>query len=388
MKPASMRQSDDSIVLIPMFDTIPAELKVLHRWLLWNGKKIPWDAKFLKSYASATDPHTWASYEQACTAYDEGGFNGLGFALVGDGLVGIDLDSCVIDGQPSHDAMELMKCIGCEYIELSPSGTGLRGFGYVENPPLNGRKRTRNGLSIELYSTGRYLTVTGHVVKAGPLAHLHGYCELHQQLGVKVMTEVTEGTEVIEAIDFYSSVDPPAESVGERFPADTLPTGVGQRNTCIFLLARHLKGKYPTAELESMKNSVIEWYRQVLPTIRTKDFTETWLGFKAAWHNVKYPTGIMEKIVSGLDVDLEPTPVMSLGQAAEKLYRLCSRLQRHQGNEPFFISCRDAGHAIGISHDYANNLLKEFCALGLLEQTFKGVRGKASRYLLKGRSNC
>jgi putative DNA primase/helicase len=43
------------------------------------------------------------------------------------------------------------------YWEISPSGTGLRGFGYGRKP--GGRCRTGD---FEIYTHGRYLCITGH----------------------------------------------------------------------------------------------------------------------------------------------------------------------------------------------------------------------------------
>jgi len=181
--------------LSPKFDDIPAELKKQNRWILWKGEKIPFDAKNVQLKASSTDPKTWANYEQAVAVYDKGGFNGIGFVLVGDGIVGIDLDKCVTDGAPSDQAMNLMEQIGCQYIELSPSGTGLRAFGYVADPPLKGVKAQFNGIAVELYSTKRFLTVTGHVLKSGPIAPLPGYKDLRHTLWASRMTEDKEETE-------------------------------------------------------------------------------------------------------------------------------------------------------------------------------------------------
>jgi hypothetical protein len=375
-------QNSASVNLPPLFDNIPIELKDQNRWVVWRGKKIPRDAKALNSAASSTDPSTWASFEQARTAYEEGGYFGIGFVVSGDGIVGIDLDQCVIDGKPTEQALALMQSIGCQYIELSPSGTGLRGFGYVDHPPRQGRNQALNGLRVELYSTGRYLTVTGHLVQAGPLAQLHGYCDLHQRLGEPKFTEETEVIEVTEAIDFYSSVAFPYQSQYGAFPPDTIPADVGQRNFCIFKLARHLKLNHTSADVESMLDVVAHWYQQVQPAIRTKEFMESWMGFKTAWRNVKYMNGIMESIVAKLDKDPPNNPGSVFGLQGARLYQLCSDLQSHHGGKPFFLSCRQAGKALQITHTFANDLLSEFCHMGLITRTSKGTKQKASRYLM------
>jgi hypothetical protein len=173
----------------PQFDNIPAELKKLSCWVVWRvegaagtkPKKMPYDPTLSNYRAKSNDSQTWGTYEQAVTAYMEGGFTGIGFMLNGEGVVGIDLDQCILDGKPSVEAMTLMHKLGVQYIEVSPSGTGLRGFGYAEKleKGVNGRL---DGLKVELYSDVRFMTVTGHVLQPGPLARLKGFTDLAEKV--------------------------------------------------------------------------------------------------------------------------------------------------------------------------------------------------------------
>lgn len=367
--------------LPPVFANIPTELIKCHRWVVWLGKKVPRDAKWLNSAASSIDPNTWSAFEQAQNAYEEGGFLGIGFVLNGDGIVGVDIDNCVVDGKPSAQALAVMESLGCQYVELSPSGNGLRSFGFVDNPPLIGRRRKFEGMQVELYATCQYLTLTGHVIQSGPLVQLTGFLKLYEQLNFTEETEVKEET---EAIDFCSSVACLDQVHGVAFPSDTIPTDIGQRNECIFKLARHLKLKYPNADVESMMEVMAQWHQQVLPAIRTKDFMESWAGFRRSWRNVKYPSGIMDKIVAEIDQEPPNNPGSAFGLQGARLYQLCSGLQSHQGAEPFFLSCRQAGKALQISHTFANDLLSEFCHMGFMTRTFRGTNKKASRYLMNG----
>lgn len=370
------------IYISPVFENIPAELKQCDRWVTWFGAKLPRDAKLPNKAAKSNDPRTWATYSQALTAYEGGGYQGIGFVLNGDGIVGVDIDNCVVDGKPSAQALAVMESLGCQYVELSPSGNGLRSFGFVDNPPLIGRRRKFEGMQVELYATGQYLTVTGHVIQSGPLVQLTGFLKLYEELNFTEETEVKEET---EAIDFCSSVACLEQVKDLAFPTDTIPTDVGQRNHCIFLLARHLKIiKYPNANVESMIDVVAQWYQQVLPAIRTKDFMESWAGFKRSWRRVKYPSGIMDKIVAEIDQEPPDNPGSAFGLQGARLYQLCFGLQSHQGAEPFFLSCRQAGKALQISHTFANDLLSEFCHMGFMTRTFQGTNKKASRYLMNG----
>jgi len=104
------------------------------------------------SAASSTDPSTWVPFAKVA------GSARRGFVL-GAGIGCIDLDHCLIDGEPTAAAAAFLATLPPTYIEISPSGDGLHVFGYL--PERSGTKRTVEGLSIETYSVGRYMTVTG-----------------------------------------------------------------------------------------------------------------------------------------------------------------------------------------------------------------------------------
>lgn len=85
----------------------------------------------------------------------------------------VDLDGCVVDGVPTSEAAGTAGHGGV-YIEVSPSGKGLRAFGWRRfDAGANGQI---GGLKAELYSKGRYLTAQAilcrqaRFVRAGRLA--------------------------------------------------------------------------------------------------------------------------------------------------------------------------------------------------------------------------
>ena len=143
---------------------IPAELKKIPRWLLWkledrNGKptKTPYTAD--GRLAKVNDPSTWTTFENALLAYQSGQFDGIGLVLSDeDDLAGVDLDKCLNPdtGELEAQAARIVADLPT-YCEISPSGCGLRLFGFGKLPQ-GGRRKGK----IELYETGRYLTVTGH----------------------------------------------------------------------------------------------------------------------------------------------------------------------------------------------------------------------------------
>ena len=98
-------------------------------------------------------------------AYRKGGFNGIGYVLTDDdGLVGADLDHCrdPETGTIEPWALRIVEHLD-SYTEITPSGTGLRIFIHGKLPS-GGRKRG----NVEMYDSGRYLTVTGWHLEGTP----------------------------------------------------------------------------------------------------------------------------------------------------------------------------------------------------------------------------
>lgn len=360
----------------PNFGAIPSELRSVPRWVVWRGAKVPFNASAINSTASVKDPNTWAAFDQAQTAYEEGGYQGVGFVLNGDGIVGVDLDKCVHAGDPEPEAMHLMERIGCQYIELSPSGTGLRGFGYADN--IEGRKGKVGGVNVELYSSKRYLTVTGWPILQGPLTSLSGFSSIAEAIRPSVQTaDLQKRTE-----DDRSN--PLSSSVGIAIPAATLPSKEGQRNKCLFELARHLKGKMPEASRDELRVIVKRWHEMALPVIGTKDFSVTWADFVNGWEKVRQPHGAtMNAIMAGINKSSPlPAGITSLGYGEHAFYlvRVCMALQVHAADKPFFISARQAGEVLGIHYTDAAKMLKALVADGVITLVSQGAGKVASRY--------
>jgi len=154
--------------LKPIAEVIPQELKHWDQWVCWKAEyrggkwtKVPYNPNNGQK-AKSNDPSTWASFESAYHQYEQNGFDGIGFMLSGDDpFTGWDFDHC-IDPQTGEIEPKIRKIIDRlnSYTEISPSGTGIRIF-VRAGIPKGGRK---NG-GIEVYNSGRYLTLTGHIIK-------------------------------------------------------------------------------------------------------------------------------------------------------------------------------------------------------------------------------
>jgi primase-polymerase (primpol)-like protein len=94
-------------------------------------------------------------------AVQDGKATGIGFVL-GDGWAGIDIDNSITRDPPrvTAEANAVMSAFR-SYTELSPSGTGIH---IIVHGEVNGGRKVGN---IEMYSAGRYFTVTGHYIPTG-----------------------------------------------------------------------------------------------------------------------------------------------------------------------------------------------------------------------------
>ena len=153
------------------FDQIPIELKKTPRWVLWRllekgdtentaWAKVPAQTNGLA--ASSTNPDTWTDFLSVQDAYQSNPekFAGIGFVFTTqDNLVGIDLDDCY---DPhigfTNAAMQQLASSIEGYMEISPSGTGVKIFTRAEQFAAH----ADHAIGFEAYASGRYFTVTGH----------------------------------------------------------------------------------------------------------------------------------------------------------------------------------------------------------------------------------
>lgn len=134
-----------------------------------NQTKVPYTPGTTRR-ASVNDPSTFTAFETAASAT---GYNGIGIRVNGR-IVGIDLDHCIEDGKLLPWAQAIVNRFSATYIEVSPSGTGIRIFcllphGFTYDTQTYYIKRG----DIEVYipgHTNRFLTVTGNALTDGDVA--------------------------------------------------------------------------------------------------------------------------------------------------------------------------------------------------------------------------
>ena len=141
---------------------IPAEAKALHQWVLWRYEqrgdkmtKVPYQVNGEK--AELNNPDTWTTFDLVSARMQRPGYDGIGVTF-GNGLAGIDMDDQIDgQGQLSSFARRVIEQVD-SYTELSPSGEGIHILFWGKLPPGGRRK---DDLGIEMYSAGRFFTVTG-----------------------------------------------------------------------------------------------------------------------------------------------------------------------------------------------------------------------------------
>lgn len=152
-----------------LYRNIPDELKQLNQWVNYRTElteeggtkttKRPYNPATGR-LASVTDPATWVPFEFARSAAMEHPewYDGIGFVLTqNDPYCFVDLDDTQGDQEKYERQLHVYREMNT-YAEVSPSGKGCHLI--LKGSVPSGRRRDK----IELYSSERYMTMTGNVV--------------------------------------------------------------------------------------------------------------------------------------------------------------------------------------------------------------------------------
>lgn len=159
-----------------LYNNIPDELKSEMRWICWRYEedksrkkptKVPYMAAIgndgTKYKASSTKAKNWRSYTAAVLHLENDFFDGIGFVFTGSQYSGIDIDGCIgEDGSLLDVAKDVLELLPASYTEKSVSGRGLHIIVKGKLPDgCDGFKV--DALGLEVYSEGRYFTMSGDV---------------------------------------------------------------------------------------------------------------------------------------------------------------------------------------------------------------------------------
>jgi hypothetical protein len=337
--PSQFPQRREQIIGLQV-ENVPMELRRRPLWCCWQKDKRPLKAEKTLPPLSIHETKSWVPFHDAATAYGKYNAWGVGTLLNGDGLSVVDIDHCVdVDGLPDPNAVELLKKLDIGYVEISPSGRGLHGFGY-----LRGAFASRiniDGVDIELYQHSRFITVTGYVLWSEGLREIKTSCLYNSKRTNAI--EDREDREDREEINCNSSVSSIAciQVRGRRFnlPTTCVPTTAGQRHRRLFQFARVLKGEFADLSRAERKGCVTAWHELFLAVIETKDFGESWLEFENGWQCVKRPYGEdFRKAVEKMVNYDPPDTVKEFGAGICSLFQLCRALADQTDDGVFFLS--------------------------------------------------
>lgn len=178
-------------------DNIPDFLKDNGRFCVWrylerDGKKTkpPYNPNNPSQLADVKNHATFAPLSVCTPLLESGNFDGLGIRIDG-GLVGIDIDGCITDGELNDMARDVMETVKT-YTEISPSGNGLRLFALCRCYRFDKKLYYSKNNGLEIYTSGdhRYLTVTGN--RLNDLDVMEGREEQINEILTRYMKRPTE----------------------------------------------------------------------------------------------------------------------------------------------------------------------------------------------------
>lgn len=147
---------------------IPDVLKQWDQWMVWryDGDRKPPYSPATNRRRDPIDPDTWTDFDTAIDVYQNGNYDGIGFALTEDDpFVGLDFDDCrdPTADDIHEDVAEILDRFD-SYSEISPSGTGIHTIVRGEKPDEYGCR----GDGVEVYDSDQYFTVTGAHIEETP----------------------------------------------------------------------------------------------------------------------------------------------------------------------------------------------------------------------------
>jgi hypothetical protein len=161
-----------------------------------------------------------------------------------------------------------------------------------------------------------------------------------------------------------------------------------KRHEGIFDFVRELRAipEFADARPQSFKAIVQVWHSRARPYTDTA-FEENWGDFLEGWPKMKYPKG-----KGPIDVAFAKALQTTMPEVAQQfeqdklrvLVRFCRELQRLNPAGPFFVTTREAGRLLEVSHVQVSRWLRLLCldCPPILQLVSKGCveTGLASRY--------
>jgi putative DNA primase/helicase len=177
MNTAKAHNAPLGYVSASLVQVVPNELQALAQWICWVAGPVKPDGKFDKfpkgkdgTGTAWPQPAQWMNLPEALDAAKSRGHSGVGLVLPaqtpnGMHVVALDFDGVNLDqrGDPRvKEIQDLHERLDHPYIEISPSGKGIRMFVLSTDPIEQVSAPNPLGGKDELFcANGRWITVTG-----------------------------------------------------------------------------------------------------------------------------------------------------------------------------------------------------------------------------------
>lgn len=162
----------------------------------------------------------------------------------------------------------------------------------------------------------------------------------------------------------------------EEIIKQTMPTAPRQRHRQIFRFVLRIKAIPELADLpaDDLQEHVEKWHRAAKKHIRTKDFEATWADFVFAWEECRGGNPMTALFEQAIASTPPKAAVEKYGEHSRRtrLVKVCRALQQREGDQPFFLSTRQAAELLEVSPKHASRWLKRLTADGFLQLVRKG----------------
>lgn len=300
-------------------NNVPDEMKLWNNWIVWRyedlqGKKptkVPYCARSGRP-ASVTDPSTWDSFETVFAALQTGWYAGAGFVLSKpDPFAFADLDDTEGDAAALEQQMTIFNASE-GYAEISPSGKGLHILMKGDLP--SGRRRGK----IEVYSSERYMTMTGNVYRPGPVI-------AQQELLTSIYESLGRGQ---QATAYFAGIEEATETDEEVYKR-AVTAANGQKFADLW--AGHFEGMYASqSEADFALVDIIAFYTQNRAQI-ARMFQASALGQRDKAKRVDYVNYMLNKC---FDRMLPPVDVSGLKAQIEVMVKARKHIEEMNASVP------------------------------------------------------
>jgi hypothetical protein len=157
-----------------MFQNIPYELREYAQWVCWRYEvqggrktKVPYSPNG-QHKANVHNPQTWGTFNEAVAGSTQNHMDGIGFMLTeADPYTGIDIDD-KLENPASDRERETHQRILESFVSYTERSVGGRGYHIIIRGKISGGGGRDRG-HVGVYSTQRYLTFSGLVVRNAPI---------------------------------------------------------------------------------------------------------------------------------------------------------------------------------------------------------------------------